>query len=132
MWDKERERGDGKVLRWARSDLCFFQPRPPGPRNHQRGVAKRVFFPFPPLMPAIPPYALSLWVEALIGDSIVYWLDTEALDSVISGFLLCDPQASYLIFLKVAQLCPTLCDPMDYTVHGILQVRILEWVSLYH
>ena len=23
---------------------------------------------------------------------------------------------------------PTLCDPMDYTVHGILQARILEWV----
>ena len=21
--------------------------------------------------------------------------------------------------VKVAQLCPTLCDPMDYTVHGI-------------
>ena len=28
----------------------------------------------------------------------------------------------------VAQLCPTLCDPMDYMVHGILQARILEWV----
>ena len=25
--------------------------------------------------------------------------------------------------------CPTLCDPMDYTVHGILQARILEWVD---
>ena len=25
---------------------------------------------------------------------------------------------------KVAQLCPTLCRPMDYTVHGILQARI--------
>ena len=22
--------------------------------------------------------------------------------------------------VKVAQLCPTLCDPMDYTVHGVL------------
>ena len=22
--------------------------------------------------------------------------------------------------VKVAQLCPTLCDPMDYTAHGIL------------
>ena len=28
----------------------------------------------------------------------------------------------------VAQLCLTLCDPMHYTVHGILQARILEWV----
>ena len=25
---------------------------------------------------------------------------------------------------EVAQLCPTLCDPMDSTVHGILQARI--------
>ena len=31
--------------------------------------------------------------------------------------------------VKVAQLCPTLCDPMDYTVHGILQARILGWVA---
>ena len=31
--------------------------------------------------------------------------------------------------VKVAQLCPTLCDPMDYTVHGILQARILERVA---
>ena len=28
--------------------------------------------------------------------------------------------------VKVAQSCPTLCDPMDYTVHKILQARILE------
>ena len=31
---------------------------------------------------------------------------------------------------KVAQSYPTPCDPMDYTVHGILQTRILEWVIL--
>ena len=31
--------------------------------------------------------------------------------------------------MKVAQSCPTLCDHMDYTVHGILQARILEWVA---
>ena len=31
--------------------------------------------------------------------------------------------------MKVAQLCLTLCDPMDYTVHGILQARILEWAA---
>ena len=32
--------------------------------------------------------------------------------------------------MKVAQSCPTLCDPMDYTVHRILQARILEWVAV--
>ena len=31
--------------------------------------------------------------------------------------------------VKVAQLCPTLCNPLDYTVPGILQARILEWVD---
>ena len=31
--------------------------------------------------------------------------------------------------VKVAQSCPTLCDPIGYTVHGILQARILEWVA---
>ena len=33
-------------------------------------------------------------------------------------------------FVKVVQSCPILCNPMDYTVHGILQPRILEWVAL--
>ena len=32
--------------------------------------------------------------------------------------------------VKVALLCLTLCDPMDYTVHGLLLVRILEWVAI--
>ena len=31
--------------------------------------------------------------------------------------------------VKVTQLCLTLCDPMDYTVHVILQARIVEWVA---
>ena len=31
--------------------------------------------------------------------------------------------------VKVAQSCPTLCDPMDYAVHGTLQAKILEWVA---
>ena len=31
--------------------------------------------------------------------------------------------------VKVTQLCLIFCDAMDYTVHGILQARILEWVA---
>ena len=34
-----------------------------------------------------------------------------------------------MLNVKVTQLCPTLCDLMDYTVHGILQARKLEWVA---
>ena len=38
-------------------------------------------------------------------------------------------------FSSVAQMCPTLCDPMDCSpldssVPGILQTRILEWVAM--
>ena len=36
---------------------------------------------------------------------------------------------------KLLQLCLPLCDPMDcslpvYSIHGILQTRILEWVAM--
>ena len=36
---------------------------------------------------------------------------------------------------EVAQSCPTLCDPMDYSlsgssVHGIFQARVLDWVAI--
>ena len=36
---------------------------------------------------------------------------------------------------EVVQSCPTLCDPMDcnllgFSVHGILQARILEWIAI--
>ena len=31
--------------------------------------------------------------------------------------------------VKVTQSYLTICDPMDCTVHGILQARILEWVA---
>ena len=36
---------------------------------------------------------------------------------------------------EVAQLCLTICDPMDcslpgFSVHGIFQARVLEWVAI--
>ena len=31
--------------------------------------------------------------------------------------------------VKVTQSCPTPWDPMDYTVHGVLQAILLEWVA---
>ena len=39
-------------------------------------------------------------------------------------------QLSMCVKMKVAQSCPTLCDPVDYTVYGILQARILEWIVI--
>ena len=39
------------------------------------------------------------------------------------------------VLCLVAQLCPTVCDPMDYSppgssALGVLQARILEWVAM--
>ena len=34
-----------------------------------------------------------------------------------------------IVKVKVAQSCPTLWDPVDYIVHGILQARILKWIA---
>ena len=37
--------------------------------------------------------------------------------------------ASQVVQVKVAQSCQTVCNPMDNTIHGILQARVLEWVA---
>ena len=42
---------------------------------------------------------------------------------------------SLLWTVLVTQSCPTLCDPTDcsppgFSVHGILQVKILEWIAI--
>ena len=54
-------------------------------------------------------------------QSVQLWLDVQ--------------DVAWKLQVLVAQLCPTLCDPMDYSlpgssVHGILQARILEWVAI--
>ena len=45
--------------------------------------------------------------------------------NLISGNVIC----SFPVKVKVAQSCLTLCNPVDYTVLGILQARILEWAA---
>ena len=42
---------------------------------------------------------------------------------------------TYIHWSEVAQLCPTLCNPMDHSlpgssVHGIFQARVLEWAAI--
>ena len=46
----------------------------------------------------------------------------------------CLKSLNKVVKVRVTQLCPTLCDPMDYrppsfSVHGILQARIQEWLD---
>ena len=49
----------------------------------------------------------------------------------VRNFTLSQGSQDYVLTseVKVAQSCLTLCDSMDYVVHGILQARILEWLA---
>ena len=47
----------------------------------------------------------------------------------VCGRLTYKLMSTFQKLVKVVQSCLTLCDPMGYTVHGILQGRILEWVA---
>ena len=49
--------------------------------------------------------------------------------SCIAGRFLTNEPPGKSHSMKVAQSCLTLCDPMDSIVHGVLQIRILEWVA---
>ena len=58
-------------------------------------------------------------------------LRTFVEDRCFFPYILAGPvNTSVQVKVKVAQSCLTLCDTMDYTVHGILQARILEWVAV--
>ena len=46
--------------------------------------------------------------------------------AVVQGFCISESEVK----MKFAQSYPTLCNLIDYTVHGILQARILEWIAI--
>ena len=62
---------------------------------------------------------------SIVSDSAAPW--AVALQAPLSTEF--SRQDYWKVKGKVAQLSPTLSNPMDYTVHGILQARILEWVA---
>ena len=65
-----------------------------------------------------------------------FFIVTVLLWFLISDFCCCfnllKSQMMVSVFrnkVEIAQWCPTLCDPVDYTFHGILQAQILEYVA---
>ena len=67
-------------------------------------------------------------------DSLIY-IDTESFCILRSDTGRCFISVHYEGEGEVAQLCPTICDPVDcnllgFSVHGILQARILEWIAI--
>ena len=79
------------------------------------------------------------WVPSLSTwnfHNVVNWLCSNQKENVrkIIIDIIASPQKKTMwwvrLKVKVVQSCRTLCNPMDYTVHGILQARILEWVAV--
>ena len=60
-----------------------------------------------------------------------YWKFSFSIspNSEYSGLISFKINRLIIKWVKVTQSCLTLCDALDYTVHGILQARILEWVA---
>ena len=70
--------------------------------------------------------AVKLGLYVLLEKKHVAWMK-----SLADSFL----HSPIWIVVSVAQSCPTLCDPMDYSppgssVQGIFPKRILEWVAV--
>ena len=73
--------------------------------------------------------------QSQCGVELAFPAGGESFDNGIPAFfgsVLCPSCAQFFtkkVKVQVAQWCPTPWDPMDYTVRGILQVSILEWVA---
>ena len=69
------------------------------------------------------------WIESwgLTDANYYIWINDKVL-LYSTGSYIQYPVINHKV--KVTQSCPTLCEPMDYTVHGILQARILEWAAV--
>ena len=76
----------------------------------------------------------------LLEESFVSCLVLSALCTIVCGISIRWPTEGHYIFFsesesEVTQSCPTLCYPMDcslpgFSVHGIFQARLLEWVAI--
>ena len=56
-----------------------------------------------------------------------FWFGNWVLEKSVT--IICTYFCGLMTVKWKSLLCLALCDPMDYTVHGPLQARILEWVA---
>ena len=76
------------------------------------------------------------WVSRIAGRHFATWATREA--PIYKCVCVCRHIYMYkgmCVWAKSPELCPTLCDPMDYSLpdpsaHGILQARKLKWVDV--
>ena len=77
-------------------------------------------------------FSMSNFIEF---NPLPFILDGSGKRSITFAYPLKEPAFSFIHFSSVTQLCPAICNPMDYStpafpVHGIFQARILEWLAL--
>ena len=68
-------------------------------------------------------------VSCIAGRFFTIWVTGETLIHNMKLHIKYNLMHYLCMKVKVAQSHPTLRDPTDCTVHGILQARILEWVA---
>ena len=94
-------------------------------------ISAKLLFPnmiIPRQLPGIQRW-LTHW-GVTIKTTTILWMVFPPINLLIQQIVLWQGQGR-----SVAQLCPTLCNPMDCSlsdssVHGILQARMLEWVAM--
>ena len=69
--------------------------------------------------------ATMFWRKTKLWKSMVLKLKKKKKKKIPRDYCLLEKDSE----VKATQSCPTLWDPKDYTVHGILLARILEWVA---
>ena len=121
------------VLVGPPNTLRHSQPPPPPAHTHTHTLAKVVLF----ALFSFP------WLSYFFFSFLLLQAFTE-LPNPQESFSALSPPSSLpgnipplwlYVYVLVIQSCPTLCDSMDYSppgcpVHGILQAKILEWVSM--
>ena len=130
-----------KNVTWPRGqrlEWCCPQPRNTEDRQQTAEAGKRRGI----LLPRVLSGSAALLTPSFSDIFIIVWLSPFSYLNHLTIYSSMDHQTSvYWSFTtcvharSVAQLCQTLCHPMDCSlpsssVHGILQARILEWVAM--
>ena len=97
-------------------------------KRNSRGYTTKLGFDQHPDLNSSGKSHITVHLESQLGKGPrqgAHSVDETSMIAVLASHL----YSQWKVKVKVTQLCPTLCDPMVYTVHEILQAIILEWVA---
>ena len=102
------------------------------------GFGTKPFRPLPSIFSYSLPHSFIHWWGSILNKYLCAWDWVRTVGNLGQGCLPTNPVQKmdlgqiivwWKVKVKVAQLCLTLCHPMVYAAHGVLQARILEWVA---